>query len=207
MVRWHGSGLSETIVPIVDAAIGLAPRVQLGASVPRVSGGLGTTFFTAKIGVLSDEVRSLHVAVSPTLEVVGGAVSNSLPGGEGRAQWGLPVSVHVDRDNSRFFASSGYFSPGIWHAGGGVSRSVGDRIGVSGSFSHAWTTSSAEAGAPVTAVPRRSELSGGASYDLHPNISVFGSIGRTLRTAAEDGGGTTIGFGMSLLTEPAVVTR
>jgi hypothetical protein len=199
MVRWHGSGLSETIVPVVDGAIGLAPRVQLGASVPRVAGGLGTTFFSAKIGVFSDEARSLHVAVSPTLEVAGGGVTSAVPDGSGRADWGLPVSVHVDSESSRIYASSGYFSPGIWYAGAGLTRTVSERIGVSGSFSHAWTTTG---GLPM-ASPRRSEVSGGLSYDLRPNIAVFGSVGRTIRTAAQDGAGTTLGFGMSLTTSPA----
>jgi hypothetical protein len=43
MARWQGSGLSQTIVPVVDTAIGLTPRVQLGASVPRVAAA-GTMF-------------------------------------------------------------------------------------------------------------------------------------------------------------------
>src|SRR5262245_4255896 len=58
-MRWSGGGLSEVDFPIVDVAVGLAPRVQLSASVPRVvgsgdpegvSGGVGTSFFGAKIG-------------------------------------------------------------------------------------------------------------------------------------------------------------
>ena len=70
MARWQGSGLSQTIVPVVDTAIGLTPRVQLGASVPRVAGGLGTMFFSTKVAVFSDDVRALKVAVGPTLEVL-----------------------------------------------------------------------------------------------------------------------------------------
>jgi len=148
---------------------------------------------------------SLKVAVAPTLEVLGGASAISTPSREGRAHWGLPVSVHVDRANTRIYVSSGYFSPGIWYAGAGVSRSIGDRSGISGSFSRAWTESGP--GVPAAAAPRRNDVSGGVSYEVRPNIAVFGSIGRTLWTAAEDGAGTTLGFGLSLSAAPAVSTK
>lgn len=205
MARWQGSGLSQTIVPVVDTAIGLTPRVQLSASVPRVAGGigLGTMFFSTKVAVFSDEVRALKVAVGPTLEVL----TDATPG-QRRAEWGVPVSAQVDRGSSRIFASTGYFSPGIWYAGAGIGRQVGDRIGISTSFSHAWATSPASsAGIPSLARPRRNELSGGASYDLKSNVAVFGSIGRTLGVAAEDGAGTTLGFGLSWSAAPTAITR
>lgn len=203
MVRWQGSGLSETIVPVIDVAMGLTPKVQVGASVPRVAGGLGTTFFSAKIAVLDDEARALKVAVGPTLEILAGATT----AGQGRAQWGLPVSVQFDRGSSRIYGSSGYFSPGIWYAGAGIGRPVGDRLGISMSFSHAWATAPASPGVRGVAAPRRNEISGGASYDLKPNVAVFGSIGRSLGLAAEDGAGTTLGFGFSLSAAPAIFTK
>jgi hypothetical protein len=206
MLQWYGGGLSETMVPVIDAAVGLTPRVQLGVSVPRVAGGVGTTFFSGKIGLLGDSARAVQVAVTPTLEVAGGAVLSSLPAGQSRTQWGLPVSVHADRDNLRVYASSGYFSPGIWYAGAGVARAVGDRLGVSGSFSRAWAVSSAS-DLPVGAAPRRHELSGGASYDLWPNIALFGSIGRTLATSVEDGAGTTLSLGLSVSAVPRLGTN
>lgn len=207
MMRWHGSGMSETIVPVVDGAIGLTPRVQVAASVPRVAGGLGTTFFSAKIAVLDGDTRVFKVAVAPTLEILDGASMSAAPSGEGRARWGLPVSAQFDRAGSRIYASSGYFSPGIWYAGAGIGRAVGDRLGVSMSFSHAWATSSASSlEVRSLAGPRRSEISGGASYDLKPNIAVFGSMGRSIGIAAEDGAGTTLGFGLSL-NAPSVFTK
>jgi hypothetical protein len=195
MARWQGAGVSQTIVPVVDAAIGLTPRVQLGASVPRVAGGgLGTMFFSTKIAVFSDDARALKVAVGPTLELLTEA---TLPG-QGRVEWGFPVSAQIDRGSSRIYTSTGYFSPGIWYAGAGIGRPVTDRISVSVSLSHAWATSpEASAGVVSAAGPRRNELSGGASYDLKPNIAVFGSISRTLGVAAEDGAGTALGFGLS----------
>jgi hypothetical protein len=204
MARWQGSGLSQTSFPVVDTAIGLVPRVQVGASVPRVAGGLGTMFFSAKVAVFSNDERALKVAVGPTLEVL---TTSTLPG-QGRAEWGLPVSAQVDRGRSRIYGSTGYFSPGAWYAGAGIGRTVSDRIGISASFSHAWATSSEpSAGVASAAGPRRNELSGGASYDLKPNIAVFGSISRTLGVAAEDGAGTTLGFGLSWTAAARAFTR
>ena len=194
MVQWHGGGASEVVVPAFDGSIGLTPRVQLGASVPRVAGGIGTTFFSTKIGIMNNEERGMKLAVAPTLEILS---KGSVAAGQSRTQWGLPVSVEIDREAVRIFGSSGYFSPGVWYAGAGIGRSLTNRLGVSLAFSRAWT-GQATAGTATIAGPRRNDLSGGASYDVTPNIAVFGSIGRTLATAAENGAGTTVSFGLSL---------
>lgn len=207
MVQWHGGGASEAVVPVFDGSIGLTPRVQLGASVPRVAGGLGTTFFNVKIGIVNNEARGLKLAVGPTLEILDQAALLSGRSGRARTQWGLPISVEIDREAGRIYGSSGYFSPGVWYAGAGIGRSVSNRLGVSMSFSRAWTSQAATPGAPAIAGPRRNDLSGGASFDVTPNIAVFGSVGRTLATAAENGAGTTISFGLSLSAGPIVFTK
>jgi hypothetical protein len=206
MIRWQGSGFGQTIGPVVDAALGLSPRVQLAASVPRVAGGLGTTFFGAKIAVYEHDARAFKVAIAPTLEILDGASMLDAPD-EGRTRWGLPVSAQIDHAGSRVYASSGYFSPGIWYAGAGVARAVHDRVGMSVSFSHAW----ARLREPLRDVApfagaRRSEITGGASFDVKPNVAVFGSVGRTIGMAAEDGAGTTVGVGVSLSAAPGVLT-
>jgi hypothetical protein len=206
MVQWHGGGTSEVVVPVFDGSIGLTPRVQLGASVSRMGGGLGTTFVNAKIGVFKSDVRGVKLAVSPTLEILNQAAMQWAPPGRSRTQWGLPVSVEINREAGRLYASSGYFSPGVWYAGAGVGRSLSNRVGVSMSFSHAWTTPETAA-TPVIAGPRRNDLSGGASFEVTPNIAVFGSVGRTLATADENGAGTTISFGLSLTGGPVLFRK
>jgi hypothetical protein len=208
MVRWQGSGLSQTTVPVLDAAMGLTSRVQIGASVPRVTGGFGTTFLGAKIAILNDDAHALKLSVGPTLEILDRATMDTAVAGQSRVLWGLPVSAQVDHGISRIYASSGYFAPGIWYAGAGIGMPVADRMGVSVSFSHAWATSQ-ESSAPVPRVagPRRNEISGGASYDLKSNVAVFGSLGRTIGIAAEDGAGTTLSFGLSLSASTALFTK
>jgi hypothetical protein len=207
MVQWHGGGTSEVVAPVFDASIGLTPRVQFGASVPRVAGGIGTTFFSTKIGLFNNEARGLKVAVGPTLEILNSAAMLSGPAGQSRTQWGLPVSVEIDREAGRIYGSSGYFSPGVWYAGAGIGWWLSNRLGASMSFSRAWTSQATATGTPAIAGPRRNDLSGGASFDVTPNIAVFGSAGRTIATAAANGAGTTLSFGMSLSAGPVVLTR
>ena len=57
MTRWAGDSVAEFDAQYVNAAFGLTSRVQLAASVPHVigsdatgvAGGLGTSYFSAKI--------------------------------------------------------------------------------------------------------------------------------------------------------------
>lgn len=214
MVRWQGNGLSEVSIPVIDGALGLASRVQLGASVPRIAGGsdpasaqggLGTTFFSTKIAVLRDDARGLNVAVAPTLEILGRAAMPSAPIGQSRAKWGLPVSVGLDRGARRIYGSTGYFSPGVWYAGAGAGTQVRERVGVSISFSRAWTRSSSAD--PTVAGPRRNEISGGVAVGLKPHVGVFGSIGRTIATDIGNGAGTTLSIGLSLTAGPVVAVK
>jgi hypothetical protein len=210
MVRWQGSDTSEVVVPVVDAAIGLAKRLHLTASVPRVpgSGGveaggeIGTSFFSAKIGMFDDPKRGVKLSVSPTLELLGSGVLQSIEPGASRVQFGLPVSAELDRGALRLFAGGGYFSGGVWFSGLGAGIRVNPKVFLSGSVSRAWRHADV---ADVPADRDRNEVSGSAAYALTPRISVFGSLGRTIATLDENGAGTTLGCGLSLFFRPAAI--
>lgn len=210
-VRWQNAGLSEVNFPVLDAAVGMTPRLQIGASVPRIvaneafgrPAGFGTTFLNAKIAIFKDRERPFKAAVAPTLEILSAAAMQFAPLGQNRVQFGLPFSVEFDRGVSRMYGSSGYFSPGVWYAGAGVGTQIGSRVGVAVSFSQAWTRSIQDD--PSLAAPRRHDLSTGISLDLTPNVGVFGSVGRTIGTAAQFGAGTTVSVGLSLSANRIVV--
>ena len=213
-LRWQGADLSEVDVPIVDGAVGLAPRVQLSGSVPRVvgssdpsgaAGGVGTSFFTVKVGVLHNRSRTVKVAVAPTLQILGEAVAASLGPDEGRARWGLPVSAEVDRGALRLYGGGGHFSPGLWFGGAAVGFQATSKIGVTAGFSRAWR--SAESGDVSLSDRDRKELSGGVSYALTQQISLFGSIGHTVATLDENGAGTTACGGLSFFFASASTVR
>jgi hypothetical protein len=208
MTRWAGAGASEVEVPVVDVAVGLTPRVQVGASVPHVvgsadiagaSGGLGTTYFNTKVAAYTDRSRGLKVAVAPTLEVLSAGAQAAAPD-QSRVQWGLPASAELDRGVMRLYASTGYFSRGVWYAGAGGGWRAPPRLGLSMAFSRAWaTTSSTDPTAPS---PNRTDVSGGASYSVLPNVGLFGSIGHTIATADADGAGMTLSVGMFFMSTP-----
>jgi hypothetical protein len=210
-VRWQNAGLSEVNFPVIDAAVGMTPRLQIGASVPRIvaseafgrPAGFGTTFLNAKLAIFKDSERPFKAAVAPTLEILSATAMQFAPLGQNRVQFGLPFSVEFDRGVSRVYGSSGYFSPGVWYAGAGAGTQIGPRVGVAVSFSRAWTRSILDD--PSLAAPRRHDISTGISLDLTPNVGVFGSVGRTIGTAAQFGAGTTVSVGLSLSASRIVV--
>ena len=209
VVRWQGSGLSEVDVPVIDASIGLAPRVHLTATVPRVVGsvdplgavgGVGTSYFSAKIAALNDAKRSLKLSVAPTLEVLGHGVLQSMAGGERRVHFGLPVSVEMDRGRARLYAGGGYFTRGVWFTGAGAGTRLNDKVFVSGGFSRSWRVSD------VPDVPLsdrdRKEITGSAAYAVTPQISVYGAVAQTIATLDENGAGTSVIGGVSFFFAP-----
>ena len=125
-MHWQGNGVGEVDAPIVDAAFGLAPRVQLSASIPHVSGGadpsgaaggVGTSFFSAKIALHEMPAYGFKVAVAPTLQLLGSGVVESLGVQQDRIRWGVPVSAEVSSGSTRLYGGGGYFSPGLWFSG------------------------------------------------------------------------------------------
>jgi hypothetical protein len=205
-MRWQGGGVSEVDVPIVDAAFGLAPRVQLSASVPRVvggadasgaAGGVGTSFFSTKIAVYEHAVSRFKVAAAPTLQLLSAGVVASLSTSQSRVRWGLPVSAEVSSGTTRLYGGGGYFSPGLWFSGVAVGFGINGKTNASVGVSRAWRRTDI-ADLPMSNRDRK-EISGGVSYALRPRITAFGSIGRTFATLDENGAGTSISGGVSIV--------
>lgn len=201
--HWTGGGASETSVPVVEAAYGLAPKLELSMSVPHVigssdptgaAGGLGTSFFSAKVGLYEGLKTGLKLAVAPTLEVLGSGVVAALGPDESRTHFGLPVSAEIGQGPLRLYGGGGYFSPGIWFTGGAVSARATDKVYVSAGVSRAWSTQTTTV---TTGGGDRKELSFGAAYVLTPRITTFGSVAQTFETLAENGAGTSIAGGIS----------
>src|SRR5437867_4304467 len=101
-MRWAGTDLSEVDFPIVDLSVGLAPRVQLGASIPRIVGsadgtgpvgGIRTSYISGKYVVLTGIPSGVKLAVAPLIQILGSGATQALPPGEGKTQFGLPVSL------------------------------------------------------------------------------------------------------------------
>jgi hypothetical protein len=208
ILHYAGADVSETDFPIVDAALGIVSRVQLAVAVPHVvagaddtaaAGGIGTTSVAAKIAVLNNPKKSFKLAVSPTLMILGSAVAASLNEGEGRTQFGLPVSAEIDGGSLRLYGAGGFFTSGVTFAGAGASAQTSPRTAVSLGFSRSWRREdiSDVDGTLLATSANRTELSGGIGYVVTPRIVVYGSVSRTIATLDEAGAGTTVSGGVS----------
>lgn len=202
VARWSGSSGSEVDAPVIDVAAGVSRRVHFTATIPRVigsddplgaAGGVGTSYIGAKIAVL-DPARRVKVSATPTLEVLGSGLSDAVEGG-GRMHVGLPGSAEIDYGPARLYGGGGFFSRGIWFAGGGVGMRIADNAFASIAYSRSWRTSGT-ADVPLS-LRARADVIGAVSYAVASNVSVFGSLGRTIGTLAENGAGTTLAGGVA----------
>src|SRR5438132_14376131 len=89
---WSGADLSEVDFPIVEAAVGLARRVQIGATVPRVvgssdgsgpAGRMGTSYISAKIALLTGG-SGIKLTVSPMVRILGDGAVEAVPADQSR---------------------------------------------------------------------------------------------------------------------------
>ena len=208
--HWSGTDLDETDFPIVSAAVGLAPRVQISAIVPRVVGsadgtgpvgGVGTSYVSTKIALLNGG-SGVKLAVSPMIQILGEGAVQGLAANESRVQFGLPVSVEVSQGIARVFASTGFFSQGAWFAGGGAGVQAAPRVGVAASFTRSWGGEDS-----LGATRDRRDLTGSVSYLVASKVAVYGSIGRTIATTDENGAGTTVGGGVAFFLLPSGTSR
>lgn len=196
---WRTPLFREVNVPMIDGGIGLAPRVQVGFSVPvyhvnepggPVSRGLGDLYLNAKIQ-LRDPAASpggVGFAVVPVLEVLRFQPHPD----EGRVQWALPATIEVQREGWRAFGSAGYFSRGALFAGAGVERALSDTLWVVGTITQSHSTRTDELSAALGLAQTRTDVTGGATVAVTPNVAVFGSVGRTI--SRQDLNSTTVFF-------------
>jgi hypothetical protein len=202
VANWQGTDASEWEAPIVGAAVGVVPHVQLSVRAPYVmsdpaagvTGGWGTTYVSGKIGLLQGE--TLKFSLAPTLQVVSPEALTLLTGVK-RAQFGLPISAEVDRGSAHLFASGGYFTGGVGFVGAGVGVSVSSRVGVSASLSHAWSNTAVNG-----VLASRTDVSGGASLALTSHVGVFASVSHTVATSDANSAGTTSAVGVSISASP-----
>jgi hypothetical protein len=211
VVRWSGSGVSEVDAPVIDVAIGLSRRVHVTATVPRVvgsadpvgaAGGAGTSYIGAKVALVDPTKHRIKFAVSPMIELLSRGVVETSEEGQRRLHLGVPASAEIDSGPARFYAGTGFFSRGIWFAGAGAGLRAANKLFLSIGYNRSWRKSD---GLDMPIANRaRTEMTGGVAYAAAPNVSVFGSIGRTIKTLDENGAGRTISGGVALSFAPVI---
>jgi hypothetical protein len=184
------TGGHETDFPIVDASLAVAPRAQLGLSVPfyRVYplgspsvSGIGDVYLSAKLALVDSAAHrnGFGLAVSPLVEIQG-----SPSPGSPRASWAAPVSLELRVGGYRLFGTGGYFSRGAVIGGGAIEVPLTDRLMVTGALTHTRSLK-ADPAADLLQLPAvRTDVSGVAAYFLTSSVAVYGGTGRTLGTGS-----------------------
>lgn len=193
----------ETDFPSIDSGFGVSRRLQVGMSVPYAHGGapgdprthgFGDAYVSAKYQLREPSTAGVGFAVIPMVEVL----SVAPPSGGSRVQWALPLSAERRFDGWRVMGTGGYFSRGSAFGAGAAEVALSDRAWVTGSLSHSYSIKQDDLSTALGLQRSRTDLSGGLTYAVRPDIAVYGTLGRTI--SARDDNSATLMFsaGVSL---------
>ena len=193
VARWHWAFGRGTAVPSLFGAVGVAPRLQVGASVERDASryadgtrqtSFGDSYIVGKAVLLDGHTRRVGIAVSPLLQVLGNTSLDFYryykSASTDRIQWALPVHVQVRLGSMRVYGSAGHFSVGASFAGVSFDAPVGSRLVAIGTVSQAYSTDSGTLADELSLSPRRTDASGGAWIIISTSVYPFCVIGRTI---------------------------
>lgn len=187
---WRLSYADQVEAPLLDASVGIAPHVQVAATIPfsrlHYPDGftdryVGDTYLSVKIGV-REAGTGAGVAVAPLVEVLSDGSALGADGQPiGRVHWGIPVNIEYRATGWRVYGSAGYFSRGAVFGSGSFDLSLGTRAGVLGIIGYTYSTAEPIVFDTGTTTNRsRVDASGGAYARVSPGVSVYGLIGRTI---------------------------
>jgi hypothetical protein len=216
MSKWDMPIATGKDAPVIDLSVGVAPRVQVSATVPyfRVTDRFGASFRGLGDLYLGSKVVLRHatspdgfgVSVGPTLELL----SNTSTAGTGleRVNWLLPINIEQRFSTGRIYGSTGYFTRGVFFASGAYERPLTDRLVLSGALSHAYATDPEAISEEIGLRRQRLDLSSTVAYSVSPALAVFGSLGRTVWGFDEDSTRMLGSVGVSVnLARPAAPVR
>jgi hypothetical protein len=184
-------------LPSIDSGFAVNRRLQVGMSVPYyyasapgdpVARGFGDVYFNAKYQLRAPSAGRAGFALIPMVEVL----SVAPPSGGRRVQWALPLSVERQFPRWRTMGSGGYFSRGALFGAGAIEFELSKRAWATGSLSHSYSTRRDDLSAALGFKKSRTDVSGGVSYAVRPDVAVYGSLGRTI--SARDSNSAALSF-------------
>jgi hypothetical protein len=201
----RSAGGHQTDFPVGDVGLGLAPRVQIGLTLPYYrltltdgsqAAGLGDVYLNAKIGLIdpAQTTSGFGVAVIPMVEVL----NNADPISGGRFHLALPVSVEWRQSRYRIYGSSGWFSRGSFFGSGAVEVPLNDRFIVTGVLSHTRALNEDSTADALGLSKARTDLTGGAAFIATSSIALYGSVGRTISTQDANAASIMLSGGLSV---------
>ncbi|HEY7497430.1 MAG TPA: hypothetical protein VH740_02905 [Vicinamibacterales bacterium] len=209
---WKTPSYREFDVPVVDGAVGLTRRMQVGVSVPYyhagetggpVARGVGDVYVSAKIQLREPTAKKIGVAVTPLVEILSFAPTPD----SSRASWAIPVNVEFQGKEWRAFASSGYFSRGAVFASGALEIALSDRTWLTCAISQSHSLERDDLSTALGIAQTRADASGGLAFLLSRNISAFASIGRTLSSKDPTSASVFLAGGISISVAAPVRTK
>ena len=197
---WRSPSLREIDAPAIGASVGIAPRTQIGVSLPYyhltdsfgfTSHGFGASYATLKVVVLRG--RRLNVSTSPTLEILNWSSPQI-----GRVNAVLPVSLQTDVGRARFYGSTGYFTRGSVFGSGAAEWSLANRVTLTTTVAHSYSVVSDPISDALGVSRHRTDGSGGMYLLLRPTLVLFASVGRTLSPVTETSGRLSVAGGLTI---------
>jgi len=205
---WRSPSLREVDAPAMGLTIGVAPRMQVGVSLPYyhitdqsgfTSQGFGASYVSTKVA-LSESPHG-GISTSPTMEIL----SWSSPDIR-RINFVLPVSLQTSAGRAQIYGTTGYFTRGSLFGSGAVEWAVSTKVTLSATMAHSYSVVS-DPDSDALGIPRhRTDGSGGAYYSATPGVVVFTTIGRTFAPIDETSGRLALSAGVTMNVS-GIVTR
>lgn len=202
MGYWRLDGVSQTNAPTIGAGVGVTDRLQVTANVPfyRISGvgrsasGLDDVYLGAKYTVLDPTLTLTEVglAVSPVVEIL----SPGAPGG--RVHFVLPVSLELRRAPFRAYGSAGYFTRGAVFTGAALEWTSPASLVLTGAFTQSYAISDNTVLDSLAVARQRADVTLSAAYPIATRAMAYGSVGRSLASAADGGTSLSLTAGVAV---------
>lgn len=198
---WRSPSLREIDAPAIGVNVGVAPRTQVGVSLPYyhltdqfgfTSHGLGASYATLKLAVVHD--HRVNASVSPTIEIL----SWSSPQ-VGRVNAVLPLNLQTFIGSSaRVYGSTGYFSRGSVFGSGAAEWSPGNSVTLTTTLAHSYSVVADPISDRLGISKHRTDASGGIYLSLRPSVVFFASVGRTVSPVTETSGRLSLNGGLTI---------
>jgi hypothetical protein len=197
---WRSPSLREIDAPAMGLSVGVAPRAQVGVSLPYYfltdrSGftfhGFGASYVMTKFGAVQN--HRVNIAASPTVEILSWAAP-----GVRRVNLVLPVSAQTYAGALGMYGSTGYFTRGSVFGTGAIEWRARNNLTFTTSFAHSYSVVSDPASDMLGISRHRTDASGGAYVNATPAVVFFGSVGRTLSPRTDTSGRLSVTGGVTI---------
>jgi len=205
---WRSPSLREVDAPSMGLTIGVAPRMQLGVSLPYshitdqsgvTSRGFGASYLTTKFGL--SENRHIGMSISPTMEILSWSSPDI-----GRVNFVLPVSLQTSASSAQVYGSAGYFTRGSVFGSGAVEWPVTTKLTLVATTAHSYSVVADPASDLLGVSRHRTDGSGGAYYAVTRGAAVFTTLGSTFAPVDQTSGRLAVSGGVTMNLS-GIVTR